>query len=200
MMAKTVLLVLLEQYADWEAAYVSSALAMLGQGEFAVKTVALTKETVRSIGGLCTLPDYDVQSVPDDGVALILIGGMSWRMEDAGQITPLVWRYRQQGKLVGGICDAAAFLGTIGLLNDVRHTANDLADLQKWAGPAYTNAAGFIHRQAVSDNHIITANGTAPLEFAKEVLLALHAAPEEKIIEWYNFHKLGCYHVAIPQM
>ena len=29
---KTVLLALLEQYADWEAAYVSTAIHMLGQG------------------------------------------------------------------------------------------------------------------------------------------------------------------------
>ena len=43
------------------------------------------------------------------------------------------------------------------------------------------------------------AYGTAALEFAREVLLALEAAPEDKITEWYNFHKLGCYKAAMPQ-
>ena len=51
-MKKTVLFVLLEQYADWEAAYLSSALAMLGEGNFEVKTVSLSREPVQSIGGL----------------------------------------------------------------------------------------------------------------------------------------------------
>lgn len=53
--------------------------------------------------------------------------------------------------------------------------------------------------QAVRDHNIITANGTAALEFAKEVLLALKDIPEEKITEWYNFHKLGCYQPAMPK-
>ena len=55
-------------------------------------------------------------------------------------------------------------------------------------------------KQAVCDKNIITANGTAPLEFAKEVLLALNTIPEQKITEWYNFHKLGCYTVPIPMV
>ena len=82
-MKKTVLFVLLQQYADWEAAYLSSAIHMLGQGNYEVKTVSLTKEKVKSIGGFCTIPDYDIQSIPEDYEALILIGGMSWRKEDA---------------------------------------------------------------------------------------------------------------------
>ena len=53
--------------------------------------------------------------------------------------------------------------------------------------------------QPVRDKNIITANGTASLEFAKEVLLALKAAPEDKIMEWYNFHKLGYYEAAMPK-
>ena len=48
--------------------------------------------------------------------------------------------------------------------------------------------------------NIITANGTAALEFAKEVLLAVGLAPENKINEWYNFHKLGYYCAAMPDM
>ena len=62
-MKKTVLFVLLEQYADWEAAYLSSALYMLGQGNYQVRTVSPEKAGVRSIGGFRLLPDYDTSSV-----------------------------------------------------------------------------------------------------------------------------------------
>ena len=78
-MKKTILFVILQQYADWEAAYLSSAISMLSQGEYEIKTVSLSKEPVQSIGGFKVLPDYDVASVPINYEALILIGGMTWR-------------------------------------------------------------------------------------------------------------------------
>lgn len=198
-MKKIILFVIPEQYADWEGAYLSSALYMLGQGNYEVKTVALTMDKVTSIGGFRMLPDYDIHSIPEEYEALILIGGMTWRNESAGQIKPLVEACVKRGKVLGGICDASAFLGTAGVLNHVKHTCNDLNDLKQWAGNQYTGEDNYMLKQAVRDRNIITANGTAALEFAKEVLLALNAAPEDKIIEWYNFHKLGCYEAAMPK-
>ncbi len=198
-MKKTVLFVLLQQYADWEAAYLSSAIHMLGQGNYEVKTVSLTKEKVKSIGGFCTIPDYDIQSIPEDYEALILIGGMSWRKEDAKKIEPLAKKCVENGRVLGGICDASAFLGVIGLLNNVKHTSNDLKDLKLWAGK-YNGCENYITKQAVRDKGIITANGTAALEFAKEVMLELKIASEKKIIDWYNFHKLGVFIADMPDM
>ncbi len=199
-MKKTLLCVILQQYADWEAAYIASAVSMLGQGEYEIKTVSLSKDYVQSIGGFKVLPDYDAASVPDDYEALILIGGMTWRSENAQKIRELVEDCVQKGKVLGGICDASAFLGTVGVLNDVLHTSNDLNDLKQWAGQAYTGEAKYIARQAVCDKNVITANGTAPMEFAKEILLALHVASEEKILDWYYFHKLGFYTAPMPKM
>ena len=89
-MKKTILFVILEQYADWEAAYLSSAINMLSPGNYDVKTVSLTKEGVHSIGGFQVIPDYDLKSVPTDYEALILIGGMTWRAESSKQMKPLV--------------------------------------------------------------------------------------------------------------
>ncbi len=199
-MKKTVLFVILQQYADWEAAYISSAVSMLGQGGYEIKTVSLSKDCVQSIGGFKVLPDYDIMSVPNDYEAVILIGGMEWRNENTQQIKTLVKDCVQKGKVLGGICDASAFLGTVGVLNDVYHTSNDLNDLKQWAGSVYTGELKYIAKQAVRDRNIITANGTAPLEFAKEILSALHVASEEKIMDWYNFHKLGYYTAPMPEM
>lgn len=199
-MKKTILFVILQQYADWEAAYISSAITMLGQGQYDIKTVSLSKDYVQSIGGFRILPDYDIKSVPNDYDAVVLIGGMTWRNEDAWQVKVLVEDCNQKGKILGGICDASAFLGTVGVLNDVIHTGNDLNDLKQWAGSIYTGEEKYVARQAVRDRNIITANGTAPIEFAKEILLALNVASEEKVVDWYNFHKLGLYVAPIPKM
>ena len=83
---KKILYIILEQWADWELAYISSAVNMLGSGNFENKTVSLTKNTVTSIGGVKCLPDYDLQSAPSEHDALILIGGMSWHNENAMKI------------------------------------------------------------------------------------------------------------------
>lgn len=197
---KTVLFVVLDQWADWELAYLSSAIRMLGGNEYSNKIVSLTKDKVASIGGLKITPDYDIQSMPTEYEALLLIGGLSWRTEFARKVKPLVDQCLADGKVLGGICDASGFLGTIGALNKVRHTGNDLNDLKAWAGKAYTNEKNYCMKQAIRDQKIITANGTAALEFAKEVLFTLKIAPEEKIMEWYNFHKLGCYNAPTPKM
>ena len=197
---KRILYFLLNQWADFEAAYLSTAVTVIGGGQFENKIVSLTEKPVKSIGGFSVLPNYDLKSVPEEYDALILIGGMSWHSENAYMIKPLVEKTIKKGKLLGAICDACRFLGTIGALNFGKHTANDLAELKTSAGSCYTNEDKFIARQAVRDNNIVTANGTATMEFAKEVLLALQAADEKTISAWYDFHKLGIYIAPLPEM
>ena len=197
---KTILYFLLDQWADFEAAYLSTAVTMIGGGNFENKIVSLTTNPVKSIGGFSVLPDYDLNNVPQEYDALILIGGLSWHNEEAYQVKSFVEKTIKEGKLLGAICDACRFLGTIGALNFGKHTANDLAELKTSAGSCYTNEDKFISRQAVRDNNIVTANGTATMEFAKEVLLALQAADEKTISAWYDFHKLGIYIAPLPEM
>lgn len=199
-MKKVVLFVLLDKYADWEAAYLSSFILALGQDAYSVKTVSLTKDSIQSIGGITVLPDYDIASAPKDFEGLVLIGGLSWRTEAAQQVKPLVQKAINNQKVLGAICDASVFLGACGALNTISHTSNDLQDLKQWAKNAYTGEEKYLLHPAVRDQNIITANGTASLEFAKEVMIALKAAPENKILEWYNFYKFGCYSAPMPNM
>lgn len=97
----------------------------------------------------------------------------------------------QRGKIVGAICNASAFMGAHGFLNDVKHTSNTLPYLKQFAGSAYTNEAGYQEKQAVSDKNIVTANGTGHLEFTRELLLLLHADTPEKIDAAYDYYKNG---------
>lgn len=197
---KEVLFVILDLYSDWEAAYLSPWIHALSHEQYAVKTVSLTKNAVRSLGGFTVLPDYDIASAPADFEGVVLIGGLSWRKEEARRVLPLVQRARSLNKVLAGICDAAGFLAVSGVLNEVRHTGNDLNDIKRWAGNAYSGESLYLLQPSVRDGNIVTANGTATMEFAKEVLSALDIAPENKISEWYNFHKLGVYCAPMPSM
>ena len=79
---KTVLFVLLDQFADWESAFLAPALRggiMPGRpGSHAVRYATPGGVPVRSIGGMTLTPDCDTETLPDDCAGLILVGGMSW--------------------------------------------------------------------------------------------------------------------------
>lgn len=193
---KKVLFVLLDEYADWEAGSLAAALneEPEGQGQqFDVKTVSLTKDPIKSIGGFTVLPDYGLDDTPEDFAGLILIGGNSWRKEESKRVMELVDKAIEKEIVLGAICDATVFLGTNGLLNAIPHTSNHLEDLAETAGASYNNEGGYLHQQAVRSGQIITANGSAFLEFGKSVLEALNAAPQNEIDEWYGFFKKGYY-------
>lgn len=105
----------------------------------------------------------------------------------------LVGKAIEKEAVLGAICDATVFLGRNGLFNKIPHTSNYLEDLKETAGDSYTNETGYLQQQAVRSGNIITANGSAFLEFGKEVMEALQSAPQEEIDEWYGFFKQG-YH------
>ena len=99
---KTVLFVLLDQFADWESAFLAPALRggiMPGRpGSHAVRYATPGGVPVRSIGGMTLTPDCDTETLPDDCAGLILVGGMSWATPEAERIVPLVRRIQAEGK------------------------------------------------------------------------------------------------------
>lgn len=193
-MKQTVLFILPDQFADYEAPYLTTALQGRIQDQtspYEVKTLSVTKEPVRSIGGFTVLPDYGVDDYPADYTALILVGGNTWRSEEAKTFLPVVTEALDAGKIVGAICDATVFLGMNGLLNGKKHTSNLLEGLMEAAGERYTGKEDYQNVQAVRDGNLITANGTAGMEFAREVLLAIQAYPDKLIEENYHFFKMG---------
>lgn len=196
-MKQEVLFILLNEYADWEGAFLSISLntGVIPGNEikYIPKTVTPTLEGVRSIGGFRTMPDYSFQTMPADYAALILIGGMQWKSPEAELVAPMVQEALKRGKIVGAICNAASFLCSHGFLNDVKHTGNTLSQLKLWGGDQYTNEAGYQEKQAVSDKNIVTANGTGHLEFARELLLLLNADTPENIEASYNYYKTSLY-------
>ena len=195
-MSNKILYILLPDYAAHEVVYLSQAIAsdeyaLKENPRYVNKAVAPTLEPVKSIGGFRTLPDYSFDTMPDDYAALVLIGGFGWTTPIAEQVVPIIRKAIEKGKIVGAICNGASFMAKCGLLNKVKHTGNGLDQLKLWGGENYTNPDGYIHAQAVSDGNIVTANGSATLEFAKELLSLLENDTPERIEMYYQFNKQG---------
>ena len=192
---KEVLFVILSPYADWEAATLAAELN--GEEDYCVKTVSISKEPVRSIGGFSVTPDYTIsEALNMEFTGLILIGGSGWKTESAKQVTDIVALAIQRKVVIGAICAATAFLGAMGILNDIEHTSNNLAFLQERAGEKYTGERNYVNQQSVRSGNYITANGTASLEFTRDVLTALEIITAEEAEEWYSFYKLGSVEAA----
>ena len=195
-MSNEILYILLPDYSAHESVYLSQAIA---SDEFALKKnpkylnkiVAPTLDPVKSIGGFHTLPDYSFETIPDDYAALVMIGGFGWATPIADMVIPIIKNSMERGRIIGAICNAASFMAKLGFLNAVKHTGNGLEQLKLWGGSNYTNPNGYIHAQAVCDRNIVTANGSATLEFAKELLLLLENDTPERIDMYYQFNKQG---------
>lgn len=189
---KEVLFVILNNFAEWEATPLSAA---INQTEgYCVKTVSITKKPIKSIGGFTVIPDYTLsECIAKEFCGVILIGGKSWRTDDAKQVSALVDEAMRRNAIVAGICDASVYLGTMGLLNNIDHTSNTLEDMQNYVGEKYSGAKFYKNQQAVKSKNIITANGTASLEFGKEILLALKVMSLQEVEQWYKFYKIGFY-------
>lgn len=186
---KKVLVFLTDGFADWEASYVTAELNKSSTG-YQVETVALDKEPKISMGGLKVLPDYSMDDAPETFSMLILPGGTTWREEKNQKIEKLVKDCFDQNIPVAAICDATTFLGMHGFLDHSRHTGNSLPYLKEGA-PAYRGEEHYIAQPSVRDNGLITANGTAALEFTREILLELNVRDEKDIENWYGFFKKG---------
>lgn len=187
---ETVLVYVFDGFADWESSYVCAELNQTDA--FTVKTIAPDRAPKHSMGGIAVLPDYALDEAPESFAALLLIGGNEWLDPESGldAVVPLVRRARAQGALVGGICNAATFLAEHGFVDHCAHTGNTLEYVQQCA-PHYRGGAHFVEAQAAADDGIVTANGSAALEFAREVLRELGAKDDPDA--WFKLHKDGFY-------
>ncbi len=195
-MNNEILYILLPDFAEHEMVFLAEAVAsdeyaLKENPKYVNKFVAPTMEPVKSIGGFRLLPDYSFDTMPDDYAALVLVGGFGWATPIANKVVAIVKHAIAKVKIVGAICNAASFMAKHGFLNNIKHTGNGVEQLSIWGGENYTNPDGYINAQAVSDANIVTANGSATLEFAKELLSLLENDTPERIEMYYQFNKQG---------
>ncbi|MGF6905942.1 type 1 glutamine amidotransferase family protein [Fusobacterium sp. PH5-44] len=194
-MKKEVIFFVLNNFADWEGAFLACGLNAgiypKNLTKYTTKFMSTTKEPVISLGGMRILPDYDIKNPPKNYSALILIGGNQWHSKETLSIIPMIRETISKNIILGGICNASLFLGANGFLNNVNHTSNTLKILKEWGKDQYTGELYYKNQQAVSDKNIVTANGTGYLEFTKEILLLLEADTKKNIEQFYDFNKHG---------
>lgn len=192
-MAQTIYLFVFDTLADWEPGYaianINDPAFQKQPGRYTVHTLGVTSEPVKTTGGLRILPDIALSDFdPADCAMLILPGGSRWDEGGNQEGVEAAKAVLAAGGKVAAICGATAGLARGGLLDNRRHTSN-AADYIQATG--YGGAPFYVEAQAVTDGAVITAPGTAPVDFAREIFRALDLFEDKVLDAWYKVFKTG---------
>jgi putative intracellular protease/amidase len=182
-------LFLFDGFADWEPAHITSSLTKYTN--FKVKTFSTNGQIVSSMGNLKIMPDSDLATVLHEKFDLLLLpGGDLWEQNGNTEIVPLINNCFQKKITIAAICAATLILGKSGIFKHIHHTSNGLQFLRKNI-PNYDDDERYIHRSAVTDQNVITANGAAMLEFSFNVFEHFKVFSETDLQTWFDLYKSG---------
>ncbi|WP_232064991.1 type 1 glutamine amidotransferase family protein [Rhodocytophaga rosea] len=191
MHAHNIYVFLFDGFSDWEIAYLTPELYKSDKAN--VYTFTVDRMAITSGGGLKISPHVSIEQINSQEVSmLVLPGGTVWEEKKPTGIDHLLEEIHVNGKTIAAICGATTFLAEKGYLDDIKHTSNALPYLKQFA-PAYKGSRNYISDLAVTDRNIITANGIAPIEFAREVFKKVALISEEGIEQWYQLFKNGVW-------
>ena len=190
-MKKKIGVFLFNGFSDWEIAYLTPEINKSEQ--FDLVYFSENGDTVTSMGGLQIKPTTSLNKLkPEDIDLLILPGGTAWEKGEVTAIGELTKSLFESGKPIAAICAATTYLGHLGLLDNRKHTSNDLNYLKAMA-PQYHGDDNYRNSPAITDRNIITANGISSIEFAREVFKAIGLYSDENIEKWFQLFKNGVW-------
>lgn len=192
----TVYVYALDTLADWELGYVT---AELSSGRFfkkdapevSVKTVAISKESIKTMGGLTVVPDCSINDIlVSEKSVLLLPGANTWDDPRHSIIIKKASELLSAGALVCAICGATVALANAGLLDQRPHTSNGAGYLEM-VSPSYKGQKFFVDAPSVADRNLITASSTGGLLWAKQIIERLDVFQHNTLEAWYAYFSTG---------
>ena len=192
----TVYVYIFDTLADWEIGYITAELNSKrffkkDAPNISIKTVSITKEPVKSMGGLNIIPDCVIDDITiDKNTVLILPGGNSWDNPKHKVIIEKATELLSVGSIVCAICGATVALANAGLLDKRPHTSNGVGFLDMFS-PNYKGKKFYIDSPSVADNNLITASGSGNLLWTKQIIGCLNVFQSDTLEAWYLYYKTG---------
>ena len=192
----TVYIYTLDTLADWELGYVTAELNSRrffkkDAPEVTVKTVAVSKEPVKTMGGLTIIPDCSINDiVVSEKSVLLLPGANTWDNPKHRAIIEKAGELLSAGAMVCAICGATAALANAGLLDQRLHTSNGAGYLDM-VSPNYKGQNFYVDEPSVAERNLITASSTGSLLWAKQIIERLNVFQPDTLDAWYAYFSTG---------
>ena len=184
---KTAYLLVFDGLSDWEPGL---ALAEMNKSaDYQVKTVGFSQDIAVTMGGVAIIPDCALNEIDySEAAILVLPGGEMWENDPVMDLLPVVGKFIDLKIPVAAICGPTVFLARHGFIENVAHTSNGRNYLKNLIGE-YRGNDLYVNQPSVSSEGIITANGIASVEFARDILGELSIYDENTLKRWYDFFK-----------
>lgn len=192
----TVYIYVLVTLADWELGYVTAELNSRrffkkGAPEVSVKTVAISREPVKTMGGLTIVPDCTIDEIVASEMSVLLLpGANTWDDPRHSVIIKKAGELLSAGALVCAICGATMALANAGLLDHRPHTSNGAGYLEM-VSPGYKGQKFFVDAPSVADRNLITASSTGGVLWAKQIIERLDVFQRNTLEAWYAYFSTG---------
>ena len=186
----------LDTMADWEIGHIMAELNSKrffkdGAPELSVKVCALSKEPVKTMGGLTVTPDCALDEITmDDKSLLLLPGATAWDEPKHAAAIQKASELLSCGGKVAAICGATLALAHAGLLDKRPHTSNGAGFLEMFC-PTYKGKDFYVDLPAVADGNLITASATGALAWAKLILERLDVFKPQTLEAWFAYFSAG---------
>jgi putative intracellular protease/amidase len=193
MEVQTVHLFVFNGLADWEPAFaiagINNPRFQREPGRFRVATVGATTDPVTTMGGVRILPDTTLDDLtPTASAMLILPGGDAWERGENREAIAKAAEFLAIGIPVAAICAATQALARASFFDNRLHTSNDREYLK---ATGYRGSSLYRNIPAIADGNLITASGTAPIDFAYQIFGTLELYTNDALNAWYALFKHG---------
>ncbi|MBM7578691.1 DJ-1/PfpI family protein [Jeotgalibacillus terrae] len=166
-------ILLYPRFSEYE---LSVLLSVLQQGGKKVLYIGLEHQVVKGEAGLPCIPETTIQEVDISKLDSIVLPGVDdfEHLVDHKELSAFIKRINAQGKIIGAISSAPYLLAQSGVLCDRKYTTGLTAEQRAFLG-GFTDAY-FVDAPTVVDGQIVTARGSAFVDFAFKYgeLLQLH--------------------------
>lgn len=193
---KTIYVYILDTLADWELGHVISE---LNSGRFfkkeaqplTIQTISNSKKPITTMGGMTIIPDGVVEDIAVDKNSLLLLPGAdTWSDPNHQKIIEIAAELLELDAIVGAICGGTVALARLGLLDNRPHTSNGPGFLEMMCS-AYHGQAYYLDQPVVADHNLITANSTAGLLWAKQIIQQLEVFNPDTLEAWFAYFSTG---------
>ncbi|MED0991055.1 DJ-1/PfpI family protein [Bacillus nitratireducens] len=182
---KKALIFLFDGFAEFE---VNVASLFLKSKEFEIITATVDGKAVTGEGGFLCQPHVSIEHIEVvDYEVFIVPGGHIFHHLENEQLLSIVSELHKQNKWIAGICAGTALLHAAGVLNMKKFSTSLTSDEEQLA---HLHEWKYKQKKDVTvDGKVITAVGSAYVEFAAEIMKQLNLFNEDEVNENLQYFK-----------